>query len=66
MIEERKRWWDAVEYRISKTPLQLQQSLHFIVKHIREDDGGAAACCVTSLMDSHTMTPQSRNRRLSR
>ena len=49
MIEERKRWWDAVEYRISKAPLQLQQSLHFIVKHIREDEGGATACCGTFL-----------------
>ena len=45
MIDARDGWWGEVGFVLSRTPLDLQQDIHIIIKYCRESDGGEIACC---------------------
>ena len=51
MIRARDQTWNQVDICINKAPRTLHNTLHSIIRHMREDEGGEIACCGTFRQD---------------
>ena len=51
MISAREQIWNQVDICINKAPRTLHNTLHSIIRHMREDEGGEIACCGTFRQD---------------
>jgi hypothetical protein len=64
MILARDQLWKEVDLISSRAPRLLQEDLHWITRHLRENEGGEIACCGSFRTDFTSALP-CRNRSIS-